>query len=143
MSKLRCSQLPLKMLLLRGRKHWSVYTKGNLEKYLILCATSDFARKWLQTLPTSKHTLCHPLRLQHSLRVYLQVQQWKGSGGELLPVEWGWKESDRGLMPVHTDLPPAPDELLRVIKCNCQSDCSSLRCTCRKHNIKCSLACAW
>lgn len=79
----------------------------------------------------------------HSLRVYLQVQQWKGSGGELLPVEWGWKESDRGLMPVHTDLPPAPDELLRVIKCNCQSDCSSLRCTCRKHNIKCSLACAW
>ena len=44
-------------------------------------------------------------------------------------------------MPVHTDLPPAPDELLRVIRCNCQSDCSSLRCTCRKHNVKCSLAC--
>lgn len=77
----------------------------------------------------------------HSLRVYFQVQQWKGSGDELLPVEWGWRESDGGLMPVLTDLPPAPDELLRVIRCNCQSDCSSLRCSCRKHNVKCSLAC--
>ena len=25
----------------------------------------------------------------HSFRVYFQVQQWKGSGDELLPVEWG------------------------------------------------------
>ena len=77
----------------------------------------------------------------HSLRVYFQVQQWKGSGDKLLPVEWGWSESETGLMPVQTDLPPAPDELLRVVICNCQTNCSSMRCTCKKHNIKCSLAC--
>ncbi|KAJ8416228.1 hypothetical protein AAFF_G00382500 [Aldrovandia affinis] len=33
----------------------------------------------------------------HSLRVYYQVQQWKGTVDELLPQEWGWKESDGGL----------------------------------------------
>ena len=44
-------------------------------------------------------------------------------------------------MPIHTDQPPAPDELLRVIRCNCQSDCSSMICTCKKHNVKCSPAC--
>ena len=76
-----------------------------------------------------------------SFRVFFQVQQWKGSGDELLPEEWGWRESDGVLIPVQTDLPPAPDDLLQVIRCNCQSDCSSLRCTCRKHNVKCSLAC--
>ena len=78
----------------------------------------------------------------HSLRVYFQVQQWKGSGeDELQPEQRGWKETERGLMPIHTDQPPAPDELLRVIRCNCQSDCSSMRCTCKKHNAKFSLAC--
>ncbi|KAJ8391936.1 hypothetical protein AAFF_G00084070 [Aldrovandia affinis] len=33
----------------------------------------------------------------HSLRVHYQVQQWKGTVDELLPQEWGWKESDGGL----------------------------------------------
>ncbi|KAJ8377274.1 hypothetical protein AAFF_G00261830 [Aldrovandia affinis] len=78
----------------------------------------------------------------HSLCVYYQVQQWKGTVDELLPQEWGWKESDGGLVPVQTDLPPAPLELLRVIRCTCKTDCSSLRCTCKKHDIECSVACS-
>ncbi len=41
------------------------------------------------------------------------MQKWKASGDELLPVEWGWKESDGGLTLVYTDLSPAPDELLQ------------------------------
>ncbi len=41
-------------------------------------------------------------------------------------------------MPVLTDLPPAPDELLKMI---CLTDCNNMRCTCRKHNLKCSPAC--
>ncbi len=69
----------------------------------------------------------------HSLRVYLQIQQWKGQ--ELQP---GWRVCEGGLMPMHTDL---PDELLRIIRCNCQTDCGSMRCTCKKHNVKCSPAC--
>ena len=44
-------------------------------------------------------------------------------------------------MPVHvlTDLSPAPDELLKMIRCNCHTDCSSMRCTCKKYIVKCSL----
>ena len=77
----------------------------------------------------------------HSLRVYYQVQQWRGTAGELLTTEWGWKDSDGGLIPVQTDLPPAPQELLQIIRCSCKTDCSSLRCTCKKHDIECSVAC--
>jgi len=29
-------------------------------------------------------------------------------------------------MPVHTDLLPAPDERLRIVRCNCQTNCSNL-----------------
>ena len=38
-------------------------------------------------------------------------------------------------------LGPAPENLLRVIRCNCMPDCSTLRCACKKHNIECSPAC--
>ena len=50
-------------------------------------------------------------------------------------------ESEEGLKPVQTDLLSAPDELLRMIRCNCQTDCSTLRCTCKKHNVKCPPTC--
>ena len=48
-------------------------------------------------------------------------------------------KSDGKPMPVLPDLPP--DELLKIIRCNCHTDCSSMRCTCRKHLVKCSPAC--
>jgi hypothetical protein len=78
----------------------------------------------------------------HSLRVYHQVQQWKGTADELLPPYWGWKESDGGIITVLTDLPPAPPDLLQIIGCSCRTDCSSLKCTCKKHGIECSVACS-
>ncbi|CAM1331124.1 Uncharacterised protein r2_g4015 [Pycnogonum litorale] len=90
-----------------------------------------------QSLPPTSAAAKH-----HSLRVYYQVQQWKGiAADELRPDDWGWRESSRGLVPVQTDLPPAPQEPLKMIHCNCQTDCSSLKCTCKKHDIDCSAAC--
>ena len=77
----------------------------------------------------------------HSLRVYLQVQEWKGSADELHPTDWGWQECDEGFVPLQTSLPPAPEHLLKVIRCNCQADCSTRRCTCKRHNIECTPAC--
>ncbi len=77
----------------------------------------------------------------HSLRVYYQVQQWKGKGDSLKPEEWGWRESEGILIPVTTDVLPAPDDLLHIIRCNCQANCSSMRCTCRKHGIACTIVC--
>ena len=79
--------------------------------------------------------------MYHSLRVYFQVQQWKGVGETMSTEEWGWKACDGVFLPVMTHLPPAPEALLRVIRCNCSTDCSSLKCTCRKHNLECSAAC--
>ena len=77
----------------------------------------------------------------HSLRVFFQVQQWRGNQ-QLDPLEWGWKLSNGKLLPVHTDLPPAHDSLLEMVRCKCKSDCSTQRCTCRKNGLNCNLACA-
>ena len=67
----------------------------------------------------------------HSLRVYLQVKQWQGEGAEMSLDDWGWKVSGNQVLPITTDLPPAPQSLLQLIRCNCSLDCSTLRCTCR------------
>ena len=53
----------------------------------------------------------------------------------------GWKESAEMLVPVTSNLLPAPDDLLHMIRCNCHGDCGTMRCTCKKHGITCSIAC--
>ena len=54
---------------------------------------------------------------QHSLRTYLQLQQWLGR--DLPPTEWGWKYHNNSLTLIDTDLPAAPQKLMKVISCNC------------------------
>ena len=39
------------------------------------------------------------------------------------------------------DSPPAPDDLLKIIRCNCLTNCQNARCSCVKHGLKCSAAC--
>ena len=39
------------------------------------------------------------------------------------------------------DFSPAPNKLQKIIRCNCQTDCSNMRCTYKRHNVKCSVAC--
>ena len=77
----------------------------------------------------------------HSPRVYYQVQEWRGLASDMDPEQWGWKNSSGQLLPIKTDMPPAPMELLRLFRCNCKTGCDTSRCTCRNHGLECSLAC--
>ena len=42
------------------------------------------------------------------------------------------------MFPVYTDAVVAPKELLHVMKCNCKTDSSSTRCSCRRHGLFCT-----
>ena len=53
----------------------------------------------------------------------------------------GWRRMEIYSRAVMTDLPSAPEDLLCIIRCNCTTDCSTTRCSCRKHNVECSPAC--
>lgn len=92
-----------------------------------------------QTLPPTSAAAKY-----HSLRVFLQVQDWLGTiqEGEMLPTDWGYHEQNGKLYPIMTDLPPAPEKLLAVVTCACKSGCSTMRCSCRKHGLKCTHACS-
>ena len=79
----------------------------------------------------------------HSFRVYYQVQMWSDSNASqyLSPEDWGWVVRDGVLHPICTDIAPAPENILKVIKCGCKGSCSSMRCTCRKNGVECSSVC--
>ena len=84
--------------------------------------------------------------LYHCLRAHLQAVHWIVLDTTALnPTDWGWKREDGKLVPIPTDLEPAPDDLLKVIRCNCKSSsanqCSSNICTCRKNGLHCIAAC--
>jgi len=57
------------------------------------------------------------------------------------PTDWGWKEESRQLIPVMTEKNAAPDELLKVIHCNCLAECKSSRCRCWRYGLPCNAAC--
>lgn len=77
----------------------------------------------------------------HSQRVRLQVSRWKGEPADLDPADWGWVLRDHKYSPVMTDLLPAPQTLLSVVRCNCKTGCENSRCSCKKNGLACTFAC--
>ena len=82
----------------------------------------------------------------HSLRIYLQVQIWKGEsrhGPHLHPQNLGWKAVEGKLLSVQYDMDVAPNALLKVVRYNsyCKMGCDTLRCSCRKAGFNCSTGC--
>ena len=75
----------------------------------------------------------------HSMRVFCQVMQWKGM--EIDPTKLRWKITNNMMIPKYTDLLCAPEELLKIISCNCKAGCSSMRCSCKKNGLICSSTC--
>ena len=74
----------------------------------------------------------------HSIRVYHQIQEWLG--GQMASVDWCWRVSTGYLLPIMTDLQPAPQKFLEVVRCGCKYACNTMRCSCRKHGMTCSTA---
>ena len=58
-------------------------------------------------------------------------------------TDWGWRFADAKniLLPVMTEQDPAPQNLLKVIHCQCTAACLTLRCSCKKYGLACSSAC--
>ena len=76
----------------------------------------------------------------YNLHVQAQVPQWRGE--EVNVEERGWRMIDGQVLPITTDLPPPPESLLHIVRCNCKSGCSTMGCSCRKHNLECSPVCS-
>jgi len=77
----------------------------------------------------------------HSFRVYQQVQVWLGHENDVPQEQWGWHVNEGRLLPTMTEMSPAPSQFLEMIVCNCKTGCATLRCTCRRSGLECTMAC--
>jgi len=78
----------------------------------------------------------------HSMHAYYQIAVWISNPDNLKYDDWGWiLNDDQHLFPKVSDLPAAPQSLLKVIRCKCIGGCVTMRCSCRKNGLPCSTAC--
>lgn len=117
-------------------------TTDTLDELRYRCFSTKVANKnMLQAVQAQSLPPTSAAAKFHNFRVYYQVQDWKGNTS-LLPEDWGWQLQAGQFLPVLTDLRPAPPVLLDIIICKCKTDCSTSRCSCRKHGLECSSACS-
>lgn len=122
-----------------GKRFWAMEDL-RYHQFMKAAATSKTTIKPQSLAPTESAAK------YHFLRVHLQVIEWKTlMSVQLNPLDWGWKLSNGNYDPVMTDLSAAPDNILRFIRCNCNSSkknpCSTNTCSCRKHGLPCVSAC--
>lgn len=100
----------------------------------------------IQSLPPSTEAFTENVK-----RAHLQTLIWKAAvlldPPSIDPVEFGYvrHEPSKSLVPVTVPagVPLAPDEILSLIKCNCQGDkrCGTQRCSCSRQKLPCTLFC--
>ena len=76
----------------------------------------------------------------HSFRVYSQVQVWL-ENETLQATDWGWELMNDNLHPIKVDTPPAPEDLMEMIKCGCTLQFDTNKCTCKKNGLFRTLLC--
>ena len=124
---------------------------GNRDETLDHLRYSRFARKVATTKTAVLASSLPPTSCSakyHSFRAYYQIRQWMDVGNDssqatvtMVLKKWGWKLQNGQLVAITTDMPAAPDGLLRVVRCNCKTDCSTAKCSCRKHGLQFSACC--
>ena len=58
------------------------------------------------------------------------------------PVGNGWTLTDAELEIVWMTRQPAPQSLLECVECKCKTGCTTMRCSCRKADLKCTDLCS-
>ena len=84
----------------------------------------------------------------HGLTDHLQIVTQKlldSKEIQLDPHEWGWQcKNGQNLSPITTDREVAPENILKVIRCNCKksaNQCGTNGCSCRKNGLLCFITC--
>ena len=82
-------------------------------------------------------------------RAHLQIAIWRHAKDadppQMNPVMYGWRKEGESLTPIALppNVPQAPEELLRMIRCSCESEmaCKTKRCGCNNGNMACTDFC--
>lgn len=130
------------VLALYGMSSHASINKARYYKFTRLTTKSTLRSKFeLAKLPQTSEAC-----LQHSLRVYHQIQQWLGNVREV--SHWDWRheitvfngEMKTALRPIPCLKSFASEELLCLVFCGCKTGCGT-HCSYRKSGLNCTSMC--
>ncbi len=83
---------------------------------------------------------------EHINRVRLQSRVWCQATvmqqQPLDPLQFGYyMDTDGQLLPLTTKVLPAPQAIIELVRCQCRTNCSTQRCSCRRNNLPCTELC--
>lgn len=59
------------------------------------------------------------------------------------PLTFGYyKDTGGQILPVTTKILPAPQAIIELVRCQCKTNCSTQRCSCRKNDLTCTELCS-
>ena len=109
-------------------------------RYAVYCklAAVAFSKPKPERLPPTKCAAAF-----HILCTHLQAVRWVNlNAQDLDPRQWGWQLEEAKFVPIYTDLPAAPDDILNVVRCKCKTGCQpTSNCSCRTNSLTCVTAC--
>ncbi|XP_014665031.1 PREDICTED: uncharacterized protein LOC106807252 [Priapulus caudatus] len=83
--------------------------------------------------------------IQHIRRAHVQANIWHQDmvlkPTCLDPLTLGWRNLDKKLLTVLSQVAPAPVLVLQLVRCNCEKSKCSRRCSCRGNNVVCTELC--
>ena len=84
--------------------------------------------------------------VQHIYRANFQAASWyqclSAEVNVPSPVGNGWALDDEELKITWMIRPPAPQSLIECVECKCKTGCSTMRCSCKKADLKCTDLCS-
>ena len=112
-------------------------------RYRLYTKKSGKLLKLMSLPPTEKNLLFH------ILRAHLQMIRAK-SADQQAPLELnirhlGWDIKDGVPVPMTSDQPPGPQDIMDVVRCGCKAEgntCGTASCNCRHVKISCTVYCA-
>ena len=114
-------------------KRPSTKTIGELPWYM-------FRKRQLESekLPPTESAIRKKLMRSHYV-ANIWIQAEKSHTDYLNPIEYGWARADDGFLnPELTDLPPAPNGIVKMSLCHCKIPGNTNKCVCKKVELKCT-----
>ena len=94
-----------------------------------------------EKLPPTIGTLRKPL-----YRTHIQARTWgqARSAQQTIPDPIGhgyYKDLEGHILPETSDSAPAPEAIIEMVRCQCNTSCTSQRCSCHQRSLPCTYLC--
>ncbi len=95
-----------------------------------------FCKQLAESKQVTTYTWC--TRGTHQLQSRVRCQATVMQQQPLDPLQFGYyMDTDGQLLPLTTKVLPAPQAIIELVRCQCRTNCSTQRCSCRRNNLPC------